>query len=303
MKLLKSMSILILILSNFACAQGSHTGGGDEKRFYFEEGKNFASNLIRQLKLTANSNDEGSDVIAWLSTHQAKLLEELKQSQIVWTAAPQATCAQTDMSPESPVVLSFNNCFGVSSKEEAAKLLIHEVSHHLGVGNSAEQESFADRLAIAVFDNWASLQQKTIPLCEDENNVLSSAIFGSWKSDVALTKRLDADASNFDPVSFEKDLSVINVLKPFGGCAVTAGYFNWSKNEGSRRERQIFVLTVSRGNPIVRYYHYREVEREWKANFNNVAITRGRNRQNDLLFIGGDHLSEPFTAYVRNITK
>jgi uncharacterized protein YjbI with pentapeptide repeats len=87
--------------------------------------------------------------------HSTGLANDITMSPHIWTVDPQVTCAFTEHDLAKPVVLSFETCRqNVVTTIDAATLLIHESTHHLGVSD----ETMADQIAMALVRGWERRQ-------------------------------------------------------------------------------------------------------------------------------------------------
>ncbi|MEI6399192.1 MAG: pentapeptide repeat-containing protein, partial [Pseudomonadota bacterium] len=87
----------------------------------------------------------------WIMAHSTGLANDITMSPHVWTVDPQVTCAFTEHDLAKPVVLSFETCRqNVVTTIDAATLLIHESTHHLGVSD----ETMSDQIAMSLVRGW-----------------------------------------------------------------------------------------------------------------------------------------------------
>jgi len=66
-----------------------------------------------------------------------------------------------------------------------------------------------------------------------------------------------------------------------------------------KTREHVFILIEHRGNPHVVWFRERGGDPLRDTESFNVMLAVGRERQNDLLFIGGDFNNQPFSAYTR----
>lgn len=151
--------LAILFFARAIFASGTTIGnGGDEIRFKFAAARGEAVQRIRNFK-TCSSNQSGSrDVESWISRHASQLIGDITKSRHQWITSPALTCAWTNPSPYSDIVLSYQRCEQNISLLDAARLLIHESVHHLGVTD----EMFADEVStVAIGYSLGAVCRKT----------------------------------------------------------------------------------------------------------------------------------------------
>lgn len=287
---------------------GNISGGGDPRRFYFEDGQKQAARVLEEIDARSFDTAIDPEVRDWILRERGRLVSDLNKTILIWLEDPnsQDTCARTEYAEAAIINLSFGKCNVISSKEEAGKLLVHETVHHLGI----RDELFADRVAMAAYAAWENKMLTSIPMCDPDSggdsndprgNMIAPRLEGEWIPDPALTKRLVGEGYGIGLLSFKKDLSVLDRLPGFGGCAVTAGVMRIVVPRHKEDRTYQFVLTMRRGSPIIRYY--REVTNPEGKQFNlewfYVTLTRAKNTKDDILFMGGDTLQESFTAFGR----
>ncbi|MCI0701877.1 MAG: hypothetical protein L0241_12415 [Planctomycetia bacterium] len=138
----------------------------------------------------------------------------------------------------------------------------------------------------------------------DKENVAASRIEGDWQLDAALTKRLtdkepkekalaisfksDPDIAKKIPAKYEKFLA--------GKKVYMAGVMTLQE---AKPKQHPFILTEHRGNPHVVFFRERDGDPLGDAESFNVMLAVAKDKQNDLLFIGGDFNNQPFSAFVR----
>lgn len=140
----------------------------------------------------------------------------------------------------------------------------------------------------------------------DKENVVASRLEGDWELDAALTKRLtghDRKGTWDAAISFKSDPAV--------AAKIPAKYENSLANKrvylagivtfkgGKKPREHPFLLIEHRGNPHVVWFRERGGDPLGDAESFNVMAAVAQERQNDLLFIGGDFNNQPFSAYAR----
>lgn len=153
-------AVRLVLLGLLTCFSGVSLGdtagsGGDPLRVMFIKGKELASSIAflgDRTPLPANTPQPVKD---WIMAHSIGLANDITMSPHVWTVDPQVTCAFTEHELAKPVVLSFETCRqNVVTTIDAATLLIHESTHHLGVSD----ETMSDQIAMALVRGWERRQ-------------------------------------------------------------------------------------------------------------------------------------------------
>lgn len=127
--------------------------------------------------------------------------------------------------------------------------------------------------------------------------MVASKLEGQWEPDADLTKRLGGTAAG--KFSFKSEATVAAKIpakyeKFFKGKQVyMAGVLTFKDKEHP------FVLIEHKGNPHVVYFRERDGDPLGDAESFNVMLAVGKDKQGDLLFIGGDFNNQPFAAYRR----
>lgn len=140
--------------------------------------------------------------------------------------------------------------------------------------------------------SWAQLHVQA-----EMENVVASKLDGQWEPDAELTKRLGGRDSG--KVTFKNDGAVAG--------KIPAKYEQFLKSKQVfmsgvmvRKEKDYpFVLVEHKGNPYLVYFRERDGEPLGDAESFNVMLAAGKDKQDDLLFIGGDFNNQPFSAYRR----
>ena len=283
-------------------AEGGWTsGGGDPLRILFEEGQALASEILLKTEGMPVPGNIHADVAAWLLTRRQELASDIKNSPLEWTIDPieeQPTCALTDFRRQAPIKLSLLSCRGISSKEEAAKLLIHEATHHLG----NPDETLADRVAVAVFATWGNQLNTDIATCptpRDKDHPMVQMIRnlpGLWHRNSDISAELGIDRGSAEGprgyVHFTQDLRVIAQFKnrPIGRCAFSAGILKVSNRRGDFEAPYIAAevdgLATLFALPNRRF---------------GIQIVRGQTREQDLLFLTDLDTQEAVSAYAKGL--
>lgn len=143
-------AFLTVFISSQALAGDSVGHGGDGIRFLFRSSKQSAALRVMKFVSVAPKRDASDKTKAWIMANGKNLSLDILSSQHEWVENKTATCASTNLQPNSAITLSYPTC-GQSEKVTGAatKVLIHESVHHLGIAD----EAFADSVADAVYAN------------------------------------------------------------------------------------------------------------------------------------------------------
>ena len=137
--------------------------------------------------------------------------------------------------------------------------------------------------------SWAELRVQA-----DKENVVASRLEGEWTQDAELTQRLgggDRGGRIFknDPAVAAKVPARYDAF--FKGKQVyTAGMMTLKGKDHP------FVLIEHKGNPHIVYFREANGDPLGDAESFNVMLAPGKDKQDDLLFIGGDFNNQPFSA-------
>ena len=142
----------------------------------------------------------------------------------------------------------------------------------------------------------------------DKENVVASRLEGGWHLHNDLTKRLTGDAEPQPgelpfrgQMRFDSDQSVAGKVPGKYARVLTerkmkiymAGYIT------SAGKAYPFVLTNIHGNPHVLFWLERDGDPFGNVESFNIMLTVAKDKQNDLLFVGGDFNNQPFSAFER----
>lgn len=144
--------LLFAIMTTEAFAGWRFGNGGDGMRIAFLKAKEHAAHITSRLNPRAISRIQDVEVRNWLVENHIALSADILGSTHQWYLDEMPTCAWTN-DPLAPSVihLSFARCEKtIENFEQAGQLLVHEATHHYGV----RDESFADRIALAVYKAW-----------------------------------------------------------------------------------------------------------------------------------------------------
>ena len=146
-------------------------------------------------------------------------------------------------------------------------------------------------------------------LTPDNENVVGTQLAGDWKLDVNLTAQLCNDCLDWEvtSVSFTDNPSIVDMLSEEDclwlndgfGQLFMAGEMTFTMEQETLTHP--YVLTTWRGNPHIVYWRYDE-ERYDRERF-NLMIARAEDKNNDMLFVGGDFNDPDFIALTRKEIK
>jgi hypothetical protein len=146
----------------------------------------------------------------------------------------------------------------------------------------------------------SGVAKAVVPVRPDKENVVASRLEGTWRLHTDLTKRLYG--RSFDEVSTlsfrsssAKSIELPQDFAKFieGKTIFLAGTFT-----GDGKEYP-FLLTEYRGNPHIFYFKERDGDPMGDSESFNVMLAVAKDKQKDLLFIGGDFNNQPFVAFER----
>lgn len=165
-------------------------------------------------------------------------------------------------------------------------------------------------ILLLTFSFALKLGAADLEVTKDPENVVGSRLEGDWEVDLEVTKRLTgkekARGENArDVVSFKSAEGVVERIpqkyKDFLSKEEVKIYMSGWMNFGENRCP--FFLVAMSGNPHV-FFFLKEGEDEFgNGESFNVMLAVGKERKNDLLFIGGDFNNQAFSAYRRLETR
>ena len=142
----------------------------------------------------------------------------------------------------------------------------------------------------------------------DKENVVASRLEGGWQLHKDMTKRLTGDVERQPgelpfkgKLAFESDPSIAGKIpdkyaRVFAERKMKiylAGYIKFAGNAHP------FVLMNIHGNPHVLFWLERDGDPFGNGESFNVMLAVAEDKQNDLLFVGGDFNNQPFSAFER----
>lgn len=270
-----------------ALSGGWISGGGDPLRFYFAEGKTLALGILQDFKVDDLPTDLPQTHRTWIVENRDALYADLKSSEIEWNAvSTQITCALTDFKEKTKIRLSLEPCRRIASPQEAAKLLIHEITHHLGI----RDEEFADLVAISVSTAYEKTKLNNLTFCRtQEHNEILRRLAGTWQMDRTLTARLGGAFRKFPllQITIEPRNEAARDFLGFGGCALQAGIVIL---RGQEQEKRIpYVVTSQDGALLMIHPRLRGSSPDGsRLKFRYLTFTKAQNPSDDLLFLGDE---------------
>jgi len=139
----------------------------------------------------------------------------------------------------------------------------------------------------------------------DEQNVVASRLIGSWQADAELCERLGSDGQQEfgnigdNVLTFTEDATVAGLIperfeRPLKEYQI---YLAGTMSFGD--ESFPFVLLSIRGNPHLLIFREQNGNAFGDSESMNVMLAYAEEPANDLLFLGGDFIGQPFAAYGR----
>jgi hypothetical protein len=151
------IGLFLLLLTQASSAQNGVGNGGDLLRKIFRDGQALAFDKTSKLNACSFEPKTDPQVASWILSHRHELAQDLRYSKVYWVEESKPTCAWTQPFMYSNILLSFPACGRTVLKpENAAWLLIHESTHHLGFTD----EIFPEKVAQAV------MSSQTISRCQ-----------------------------------------------------------------------------------------------------------------------------------------
>jgi hypothetical protein len=148
-----------------------------------------------------------------------------------------------------------------------------------------------------------------LKVTKDKENIVASRLAGKWKAHLPLTRRLTGSAnpvgaeSPAGSVSFTIDDSVAAKIPAMYAeffmdkTIYMAGTMNFRGKKHTLEA--VFILIEHKGNPHIAHFSERDGDPMGNAESFNVMLTAAKDPKNDLLFIGGDFHTTPFSAFER----
>ncbi|HEY8269772.1 MAG TPA: hypothetical protein VIG33_02710 [Pseudobdellovibrionaceae bacterium] len=262
---------------SMAFASGTTVGnGGDEIRFTFEDARIEAIRIINNIKECSFDSTTSADVRSWILNNSMALASDIQNSAHQWTNEDRPTCAWTQLSARSEIVLSYPSCALNMSTQKAAQLLIHESVHHFGINN----ESFADAVAVAlnqatpgVICSKSTLPENTKWKVRDRlrqmlppNSKTDSIYFGSYKDTGSYCTVLLSTGEVTDPNKVKIDSFTISVLEGrFNGSGVGISISVLANTEGSPYLPGYVTFYKDDGDLLSMDYITKYLNQKWEA--------------------------------------
>jgi hypothetical protein len=141
---------------------------------------------------------------------------------------------------------------------------------------------------------FAGLEVKT-----EKENLVGSRLIGKWKTHVSLSERLQGNASREETVAFVEDKTVA-VKVPDVYAKVLKQKPVYLAGMMTRNGKAYpFILTEYNGNPHLFYFREKNGDPMGDGESFNLVIAPAKDKEKDLLFIGGDFNNQPFSAFER----
>lgn len=148
----------------------------------------------------------------------------------------------------------------------------------------------------------AGIATAELKLEKDPENVVASRLEGSWQVSSQLAKRLSGERRVLlQSVSFKSDPTMLAKVPAAHAEAITAksgkvyfaGYITFKDQELP------FLLTTLHGNPHIVLWMEQGGDRFGNIESMNIMLAVAEEKQNDLMFLGGDFNNQPFNPYER----
>ena len=148
-----TLPFLISVLAGLSTGWGHVGNAGDPLRLMFTSAREHAAFVTNRIHPDAFPPDVAPDLKKWILENKERLAGDILASSHNWVEQQEPTCAHTLREPGAAINLSFPTCrVSVQVREDASRLLVHESVHHFDV----DDEAFADAVADAIYDAWAS---------------------------------------------------------------------------------------------------------------------------------------------------
>ena len=131
----------------------------------------------------------------------------------------------------------------------------------------------------------------------DKENVVASRLDGPWEPDAELTLRLGGRAVG--KLSFTNNAVVATKIPAKYETFFKGRQVYMAGTMSGRGKEYPFVLIEHKGNPHIVFFRERDGDPLGDAESFNVMLAVGKDKQDDLLFVGGDFNNQPFSAYRR----
>ena len=146
LSILFSMSVPAIAAASVQSGGDDVGNGGDLLRAYFNDGQTLAREKVEAITSCSFAPDTEIGVANWILNNKTELANDVGHSTHNWITDKQATCAWTMPHMYADITLSYDSCATVQNDEDAAWVLVHESTHHLGFTD----EIFPDKVAKAV---------------------------------------------------------------------------------------------------------------------------------------------------------
>ena len=131
----------------------------------------------------------------------------------------------------------------------------------------------------------------------DKENVVASRLEGPWEPDAELTLRLGGRAVG--KLTFTNNAVVATRIPAKYETFFKGRQVYMAGTMSGRGKEYPFVLIEHKGNPHIVFFRERDDDPFGDAESFNVMLAVGKDKPDDLLFVGGDFNNQPFSAYRR----
>lgn len=132
----------------------------------------------------------------------------------------------------------------------------------------------------------------------EPENVVASALLGSWRLDAALQQRL-GNRTRVDRLEFRDDPGIVAKVPEAHAAKLRQFRIYLAGTMVLRGKEQPFLLIEFRGNPTIVWFRERDGHPLGDTESFTVMLVRAEAKPADLLFVGGDS-NQSFSAFVRD---
>jgi len=146
----------------------------------------------------------------------------------------------------------------------------------------------------------SGVAKAVVPVQPNKENVVASRLEGSWHLHVDLTTRLYGRSYNeLSTLSFRSSSAKsIELPQDFAKYIQGKTIFLTGTMIADGKEYP-FLLTEHNGNPYIFFFRERDGNPMGDSESFNLMLAVAKDKQKDLLFIGGDFNNQPFVAFER----
>lgn len=141
---------------------------------------------------------------------------------------------------------------------------------------------------------------------EDPENVVAGHLVGSWKVHARLTSRLvggvvpEPARPDSVSISFEADATVVDQIPQRLWPNLSESWIYMAGTLRLRSKPHPFLLVEQHGNPHLIYFRERAGDPFGDSESFKLFIAPAEEREDDLLFVGGDFNNQAFEAFERS---